>query len=245
MVDLDLLYYAGYHARNQNLIDIATVHARTVLKSIVRENYSTFHLVNFDPKTGEIKDKLTNQGYQDWSTWSRGQAWAILGFTQTYIWTKDPTFLNAAISLAKYFLSRLEASPHSHPFVPLWDFDAPPSSTAAPLRDTSAGMITANGLLLLHQILHGDSPFLAAALRIVKETRDLSLSPNKAKFETKAEHHRYMVVDEGDARFDGILMNSTANNNEHAFQRYWDHGLVYADYYLLEFGNKLLRMGFV
>ena len=41
-----------------------------------------------------------------------------------------------------------------------------------------------------------------------------------------------------------ILMHSTANNNENAMVRYADHGYVVADFYFLELGNKLLRMGY-
>ena len=41
-----------------------------------------------------------------------------------------------------------------------------------------------------------------------------------------------------------ILMHSTANNYENALVRYADHGYVVADYYFLELGNKLLRMGY-
>jgi len=45
--------------------------------------------------------------------------------------------------------------------------------------------------------------------------------------------------------FDSILKHSTANNNAGANKRYWNHGLVYADYYLLQFGNHLLRLGLI
>lgn len=69
--DLDLLYYAGAQTGNQRLIDIATTHAHTVLRAIVRDDWSTYHLIDFDPKTGTVKQQLTNQGYRDWSTWSR------------------------------------------------------------------------------------------------------------------------------------------------------------------------------
>jgi len=69
--DLDLLYYVGHHTSNQKLIDIATIHAQTVLRTVVRDDYSTFHLVNLDAKTGVVKNQLTNQGYRDDSTWSR------------------------------------------------------------------------------------------------------------------------------------------------------------------------------
>jgi hypothetical protein len=238
-VDLDLLFYAGHHTSNQKLVEIATSHARFVLRLIVRDDHSTFHLVNVDPRTGVTKIQGTHQGYSDSSCWTRGQAWALLGFTQTYIWTKDPLFLQAAINLSDYFLRRISSATHTHAFVPVWDFDASPENP--PLRDTSAGMIAANGLLLLHQTLNGNSPYLASALRIAKETIDLSLSSDKAEF---------WVRNDGMARvekgtWDGILMNATANNNENAVVRYSNHGLVYADYYFLEFGNKLMRMGFV
>ncbi|KAF8861878.1 glycoside hydrolase family 88 protein [Acephala macrosclerotiorum] len=235
MCNLDLLYYVGHHTGEKRLIDIATTHAKTVLKSVVREDWSTFHLVNFDAKTGEVKARLTNQGYKDWSTWSRGQAWAILGFSQTYIWTKDQTFLDAAVSLADYFLHRLETSTHASPYVPLWDFDA--SVEDPPIRDTSAGMIAANGLLLLYQAMHGEggsTRFLSSAIRVTKETIELSLSQERASF-----------ADVEEPKFDAILRNATACKNEDSLRRYWDHGLVYADYYFLELGNNFIRMGLV
>ena len=178
----------------------------------------------------------------------RGQAWGILGFTQTYIWTKDPLFLETSISLANYFLSQLESRTHKCPYVPLWDFDAPIHESRVPLRDTSAGMLAANGLLLLAQIHlgEGDGPrFLSAALRIAKETIELSLSEEKASFlpqEALVERTADDLVS-AERSFDAILKNATACYNEDSLRRYWDHGLVYADYYFLEFGNKLIRMG--
>ena len=202
--------------------------------------------MNFDPLTGAVKSKQTHQGYSNSSTWSRGQAWAILGFTQTYMWTRDAAFLAAAVDLANYFLARLAESDASHahacPYVPVWDFDAPVPATGIPLRDTSAAMIAANGLLLLHQALQGKSAYLAAALRIARETIALSVqTADTATFSVGGDGR----VNVGSGAWDGILMNATANNNENALVRYSDHGLVYADYYFLEFGNKLMRMGLV
>ncbi|KFY73446.1 hypothetical protein V499_06502 [Pseudogymnoascus sp. VKM F-103] len=263
MCNLDLLYYAGAQTGNQRLIDIATTHAHTVLRAIVRDDWSTYHLIDFDPKTGTVKQQLTNQGYRDWSTWSRGQAWAILGFAQTYTWTHDPVFLAAAISLADYFLARLSLATASglyiHPYVPLWDFDVPASPT--PPRDTSAGMIAANGMLILHQTLLGAgratvaARFLAGVRCIVADTLALSLAAKSAFAvpipDAPVDAEAYPVVvevddgEKGGEAFDAILKNATANNNEFSYKIYSDHGLVYADYYLLELGNKLLRMGLV
>lgn len=256
--DLDLLYYAGHQTGDQKLIDIATRHAHSILKSLVRDNWSTMHLCVFDTQTGEIKEQLTNQGYADWSTWSRGQSWAILGFTQTYTWTREKCFLEAAVSLSNYFLSQLELAErqktHDYPYVPLWDFDAPPTPTptSGVLRDTSAGMIAANGLLLLAQTLIAESSleagakYLQAALRICKETTVLSFAKDTASFAKDLTGGAFPTVAEGGSdSFDAILMHATVNNHEYSHRRYADHGLVYADYYLLEFGNKLMRMGLV
>lgn len=244
--DLDLLFYAGHHSQNQRFVDIATQHAHTVLRSIVRKDWSTFHVCNFDPKTGAIQSQYTHQGYKDDSTWSRGQAWAILGFTQTYNWTKDPVFLQAATCLADHFLTRLAQASHSHPYVPAWDFDD--QTCSPPLRDTSAGMIAANGLVLLHQALvqnNTHSTYLDAAVRIARETIDLSLASDTAKLAVAGDDRTIHVVADEANRWDSILKNATANNNEFAILRYGDGGLVYADYYFLELGNKLLRMGMV
>ncbi|KAF7590930.1 hypothetical protein BBP40_002236 [Aspergillus hancockii] len=241
MCNMDLLFYAGYHTANQTLIDIATTHSYTIVQNIVREDYSTFHCYNIDPETGDIIFQETVQGYKDWSTWSRGQAWGILGYTQTYQWTKDPVFLETARGLADYFVKRLSTSNHTHPFVPLWDFDAPTLDDVLPPRDTSAGLVAANGLLLLHQILQGDSHYLEHALRIVSEIIDLSIPSDQST--PTVDSGGNTVVPQGS--WESILMNATINNNEYSSTPSNNTGLVYADYYFLEFGNRLLEMGFI
>ena len=141
MANLDLLFYVGNLNGDQSVIDKAVSHAQVVLKTLVRPDFSTFHVANLNPLNGEVKHHFTHQGYSDNSCWSRGQAWAILGFTQTYIWTSDPTFLVIAMSLANFFVQRLSRATHDHGFVPPWDFDAPREPGGDILRDTSAGMI--------------------------------------------------------------------------------------------------------
>jgi hypothetical protein len=88
---------------------------------------------------------------------------------------------------------------------------------------------------------------------IVRDTLDFALAREKVRFRPGA------GVDAGSggggglvaedvvegSRFDALLKFGTANNNEHARKRYANHGLVYGDYYLVEFGNRLLRMGLV
>lgn len=285
LCNLDLLFYAAAHSGDGLLADLAGEHARTVLRTHLRaENgisvpkkgyhgqlYSTCHVANIHPLTGTLKWQWTAQGYSNGSTWARGQAWAILGYAQTYTWTKDTLFLDAACGTAEYFLHRLESAPacvesnlnsEEHTtrpngetkktkgrYVPLWDFDAP-VNPLHPLRDSSAGVIAANGLVLLFQALLGlgqDSlarHFLDAALEIIQDTLDVCLAGEKAEF--VADDTRIRVKDSTlGARFDAILKHGTANNNQYARRRYADHGLVYGDYYLIEFGNRLLELGLV
>jgi hypothetical protein len=258
--DLDLLYYVGHIQNDQSLIDIATQHADSIIHEILRPDFSSYHLVNFDPRSGRPQAKMTNQGWQDCSTWSRGQAWSIMGFAQTYSWTKDVKYLCTAMKCADYFLRRMregEGKWHHH-MIPVWDFDAPQDNPFEPLRDVSAGVIVANGFLIIHQSLQalsttaaaeisGDINCLDVALQIISETLDMSYDQDLASFElpvkgmVNGDCGNGLKVNE--SGFECILRNSTTNWNPDAHKKYKNHGLVYADYYLLEFGNKLLRAG--
>jgi hypothetical protein len=291
MCNLDLLYYAAAHSGERRLADIATAHARTVLATHLRPEagtaervgtgsgrrhgyagqlFSTCHVANLDPRTGKLQRRATAQGYADDSTWARGQAWAVLGYAQTYMWTGQREFLDAACGCAEYFLQRLDAAPACVDvvaededestngagnartrgrYVPLWDFDAPIEDVSNPTRDSSAGVIAANGMLVLSQALAGagqaelSARFRDAAVAIVRDTLDFALAREKVRFRPGVSDElvaEYVV--EG-SRFDALLGFGTANNNEFARKRYANHGLVYGDYYLVEFGNQLLRMG--
>lgn len=71
MANLDLLYYVGNYTGDQELIDKATSHAKTVIKTLVRPDFTTYHVANLDPNNGNIKDHFTHQGCHDNSSWSR------------------------------------------------------------------------------------------------------------------------------------------------------------------------------
>ncbi|KAL4993967.1 Six-hairpin glycosidase-like protein [Aspergillus recurvatus] len=287
LCNLDLLFYTSAHTGDDSLAKLAETHARTLLRTHLREQngiavpkggyqgqlYSTCHVANIDPSNGNLKWRWTAQGYNNDSTWARGQAWAILGFAQAYMWTKDAVFLDAACGTAEYFLHRLATAPSCvettldelspYPFaadngkikrtkgrhVPLWDFDAP-VDRSSPLRDSSAGVIAANGMLILFQALLSIGQdnlarrFLDAAVEIVRDTINLCLATEKAQLVREGASIKVEDSTPG-WTFDSILKNGTANNNQHARRRYGNHGLVYGDYYLIEFGNRLLDLGLV
>ncbi|KAF7561208.1 hypothetical protein G7046_g2926 [Stylonectria norvegica] len=275
MCNMELLFYASAQSGNKALADAAVAHSRTLLKShlrielAVREGYngvlySTPHLVNFSPSTGLIKEVRTAQGYSKNSTWSRGQAWGILGYAQAHHWSRHAEFLEAACGLAEYFLLRLQDAPdcvemaipgtegrRAGRYVPLWDFDAPIEDPQSPLRDTSAGVIAANGMLVLSQSLAGlgkhaeSARYLEAALKIVEDTLELALAREKAQLSTTVTGGIGFEDAEPGTRFDAILKHATVCYNAASFRKNKasDTGLVYADYYLIEFGTRLLRMG--
>ncbi|KAH7118329.1 Six-hairpin glycosidase-like protein, partial [Dactylonectria macrodidyma] len=85
---------------------------------------SIYHLVSYDAHDGSVRDNLTCQGYENESTWARGQAWALYGFASVYGFTKDVVFLEAGCRLADYFLSRVDER-GTDAGVVYWDFDAP------------------------------------------------------------------------------------------------------------------------
>ncbi|MFV8404372.1 glycoside hydrolase family 88 protein [Vibrio harveyi] len=137
-----LLFWAANQTNSDVLKDAAINHSKTMAKHIVRDDFSTFHTFNFDPLTQTPIKGETFQGYADDSCWARGQSWAIHGFAQTYLYTKNPEFLALAKKLALFVTPYLQDDA-----VPVWDYRLPESEH--PYKDSSAGAITAAGFLLI------------------------------------------------------------------------------------------------
>jgi unsaturated chondroitin disaccharide hydrolase len=174
----------------------------------VRPDGGTFQVVDYDPDTGAVRGKYTSQGYSRDSTWARGQAWGIYGFTVAYRETKNPAFLDTAKKLAGYFIDHL---PPDH--VPYWDFDAPYIPDEP--RDSSAAAIAASALLdLSTQVTDRDEGlrFFGAAIRIL----DTLMSP------------AYLSKGTGSP---GLLRHACGNVPDGSEV---DVSLMYGDYYFLE-----------
>jgi unsaturated chondroitin disaccharide hydrolase len=139
MMTLELLFYGAKLAGQPAWTNLALSHALKTMEHHFRPDGSTFHVVDYEPSTGAVLSQTTYQGAADTSTWSRGQAWAIYGFTMAYRYTHDPRMLETASKAANYFASQLPTDR-----IPYWDFQAPDIPNSK--RDSSAAAIAASGL---------------------------------------------------------------------------------------------------
>ena len=150
MMNLELLCWASRVSGDSKFMDIAIRHSDVTLENHFRPDYSSYHVVNYDPETGAVKEKQTSQGYSDESMWARGQAWGGYGYTMMYRFTNDERYLGIAQKTFDRFIDRLPAD-----FVPYWDFDAPGIPNEP--RESSAAAIAASGLLELSTYINDSS----------------------------------------------------------------------------------------
>ncbi|MDF7800792.1 glycoside hydrolase family 88 protein [Pontiellaceae bacterium B1224] len=160
MMNLEMLLWAAENGGNENLRNIALTHANTTLENHFRPDGSNYHLLEYDPKTGEVIAKKTAQGFADNTMWARGQTWGIYGFTMMYRETGDKTYLQFAEKIADAYMKRLPADG-----VPLWDFDAPDDLL---VKDASAGAIASSAFLDLYE-LTGNKRYLKQAEKTLAE----------------------------------------------------------------------------
>lgn len=221
MMNLELLYFASEATGDSKYAAAATTHATTTLKNHFRPDYSSFHVIDYDPGTGEVILGQTHQGIADDSAWSRGQAWGLYGFTMVYRFTHDPQFLELAQNIAGFYLNHPNLPEDK---VPYFDFDVPDNPEIENFRDSSAAAVTASALLELASYVSEPkaTEFREAALAMLQ-----SLSSPAYAAETGSNGHF-------------LLKHATGRwqaNDE------VDATLNYADYYYLEALLRCTRMG--
>jgi rhamnogalacturonyl hydrolase YesR len=207
MMNLELLFEASKLTGDDSYKKIAIQHANTTLKNHFRTDNSCYHVVGYDTISGKVKTKNTHQGYSDDSSWARGQAWAVYGFTMSYRYTKDKNYLKQAEATAQFFINHKNMPEDG---IPYWDFNAPtiPNTT----RDASAAAIMASALIELYTITKKDVYF-DYSNKVIN-----SLSSSK-----------YLLDESVNAPF--ILDHSTGDWSKKAEL---DEPIIYADYYFLE-----------
>ncbi|MGB8191193.1 MAG: glycoside hydrolase family 88 protein [Chitinophagaceae bacterium] len=144
MMNLELLFWATKYSGDSSFYKIAVTHANTTIKNHFRPDNSSYHVINYNPQTGEVQQKRTAQGFSNESAWARGQAWGLYGYIVTYRETRDKKYLDHAIKIADFLLNHTNLPADK---IPYWDFNAPDIPNA--LRDASAGSIIASALLEL------------------------------------------------------------------------------------------------
>ena len=206
MMNLDLLFYVSHLTNDSKYKEIALRHAETTLKNHFRDDQSSYHVVSYN-NDGTVELKCTHQGKNDDSSWARGQAWAVYGYTSCYRESRDTVFLKQAENIAALIMARVKTNDD----IPLWDYDAPDRSDTP--RDASAASITASALIELGTLAKDGQIYLDYAEKLLK-----SLSSDA-----------YLAKTGTNQGF--ILMHSTGslpNGSE------IDTPLNYADYYYLE-----------
>lgn len=139
----------------------------------------TAHESIFNTNNGDYRCPSTQQGYSPFSTWTRGLAWAMLGFAELLEWLMtcsddelakvggrdavNAVFLKAARATCDYYIRETPSCG-----IPYWDTGAPGLAQLGNYRDrpadpfndhepvdSSAAAIAAQGLLRLgHYLVH-------------------------------------------------------------------------------------------
>ena len=158
MMNLSLLFRASRETGDPRFGKVARIHADTTLREFLREDGSVSHIIEFDPETGKRVREHPGQGYALGSSWSRGQAWGLYGFTLAYLNTKEEKYLRAAERIAGYFTQHIRPDGLTDS-----DFCQPAGEERI---DNLAGAIGACGLMELAKVT-GNQDWQAAGERLV------------------------------------------------------------------------------
>lgn len=150
MMNLELLTWVSNNGGDPRFGNIARTHANTTIERQFRPDNAAYHVLDYSLATGTLLKKTTWQGYSDSSAWSRGQGWAVYGYTMMYRLTKDEKYKEQANKIAAFILNHPR---YPKDGIPYWDFDAPNIPNA--LRDASAGAIMASAFIELSGYVTG------------------------------------------------------------------------------------------
>lgn len=223
MMNLPLLYWAYEETGDYRYLHTAKMHADTAAKYFVREDGSVNHIVEFNPETGEYVKSHGGQGCGEGSSWTRGQAWALYGFTLSYIHTKEDRYLQCARKVADYFLSQIPQTG----LIPV-DFRQPADCT---WEDSTAAAIASCGLLELAKCMEG--------AEITNDLTDAAVKENgKTTYHNAALKMLHALAEKRcnwSMDCDNLLEKCTAafHDKEHEFT------IIYGDYYFIEAIFKL------
>lgn len=212
MMNLELLFETTKITGDSTYHKIAVNHANTTLKNHFRPDGSTWHVLDYDTISRQVRARVTHQGIADNSSWARGQGWAINGFTMSYRYTMDKKYLKQAEKTAQFFINHKNLPEDG---IPYWDFSHPDIPNVS--RDVSAAAIVASALVELYGYTNNKS-YLNYSKKVIESLK----TPT------------YILPRDLNIPF--ILDHSFGDWSK---KKEMDEPIVYGDYYFLE---TLLRL---
>jgi unsaturated chondroitin disaccharide hydrolase len=208
---MSLLAWAARESGDDRFLEIAIQHVSRHIEWCLRNDGSVYSTAAFSPVTGVFEKASNYWGLSDNSVWSRGQSWAMLGFTLAYIWTGAPAFQEAAFRVCDWWLDHVAAEG-----VAPWDFGD--NGVSKPVLDTSSTAMAASAMLKL-------SAVTTTPLR--RERYDQA-----ARSTLSTLVRGYLTPTHGgDRRQPGMLLEGC---HQKKLNRATCHELVWGDYFLLE-----------
>jgi len=206
----------GENDQKISLLDRLIDHAEATAKYNVfygegRDSYDTLpgrtvHEVVFNRNDGNARCPSSQQGYSPFTTWTRGLAWAMLGFAEQLEFfaahhIEAPAFMmRAARATCDFYIANTPTCG-----VPYWDTGAPglammPHHNDHPANpfnhhepvDSSAAAIGAQGLLRLGRLINAEN-YTQAGLTVANTIFDepyLSVDPDHQGLLLHAVYHR-------------------------------------------------------
>ena len=218
LMNLEMLFRTTQLTGDSIYWRVADTHATTTLKNHFRPDFSSYHVIDYDPQTGEVRKRNTHQGKSDDSFWSRGQAWGLYGYTMCYRFTKSDKYLRQAEAIADFLLG-LKNMPGDG--IPYWDMklDEISDCTSEKVnpevpRDASAAAIIASALYELCTYVSSEKgeQYRKVADKMVNNM-----------------HHHYQAP--AGTHYGFLLLHCTGH---FPAQSEVDVPLIYGDYYYLE-----------
>jgi len=161
LMNMPLLYWASDESGDPKYREMAIRHTETTLANFIREDDSVFHSYRFDLETGKAShgDNFCGRGVD--THWARGTTWAMYGFALAYRHTADERFLDAALRVARKFVSLLDEE-----VVPMWDFKL--DEIGPHIRDASAASVAVCAIQELEGLGKADESLTAAKQALLK-----------------------------------------------------------------------------